>query len=155
MVEAGAPEPMRILLVRGNGQGQRMKLLLEAHGFVVQWVQMLAEANVVLDLGKFRPHAIVLDTELPDSEGLPTAIAVIKHARGIPIVSLCDDDQTEQRILRKGVEHCIPRSVARVDRVIHAIHGCIGDHTPIPRDIEHTDAQVDDMVNKVRSIMEG
>lgn len=156
----GAPRPrrIRILLVCGNGKGREMMDFLSRNqSFEVFWVELLAEATVVLRQGRFSPHVIVLDTELPDSDGVATAISVLRLAGQTPVVALSDDDETEQRALRKGVSACIPRSVAGAEDVIRAIHGCVGDYTPVPVDTElrYSDTDVRDMVSRVRAVMEG
>jgi len=154
---------MLVLLVEDDdGAAAQLLPALDQGSIAVTRVAMLSECMAVLRDRLPKPDVILLDLDLPDSEGPATAIAVMRDAPGIPIIALCDraEDQTP---IAKGVYDCVVKSKLDASKLRTMLaqgeqesrrRSSSGEYA-IPQEISFSDSEVIHMMQSVRRVMEG
>jgi len=106
-------------LVRAHLGTQRLPL------FVIEAVGSVAEAATRLHAEP--PHIVLLDLNLPDSQGLDTLYAVKANAGDLPIIVLthADDAEMAVRAVEKGAQDYLYKTDLRGDLLARSIHYAI------------------------------
>ena len=100
--------PMKILLMEDNPGDARLirEMLADAggQGFAIEWVSRLAEG--LERLGRGGIDLVLLDLDLPDSQGLDTFIKAHAQAPQVPFVVLTGlaDETLALTAVRKGAQ---------------------------------------------------
>lgn len=144
----------RVLLV-GDDVGVTDPLLriLSGDGHGIVHVRMLAEAISTLQRKVIRPDVILLDLDLPDSDGVATGIAISRHCGNIPLVVLADTDE-DWSLIKKLTRNIFVRSdidFGRLKTVVNEIVG--GGEAGVPQESEYGESEVTSMVARIRDVM--
>lgn len=93
--------------------------------FVIDAVESVAEA--VTRLRAAPPDVVLLDLNLPDSQGLETLYTVKANARDLPIIVLTNADDVEMavRAVEKGAQDYLYKVDLRGDLLARSIHYAI------------------------------
>lgn len=127
MPAAGAPEPIRILLVEDDPAIRRtLSRGLSEHGATVTAVTTAVEAIQVLAVD--RPDAVMLDLGLPDLDG-SDVLAMVRATSDIPVVigTARDDEREIVRLLDAGADDYLVKpfsatqAMARVRAVLRRV----------------------------------
>ena len=143
---------VRVLLIEADElrAGRVRKALLKTDA-IVQRVHMLAEGVALLrDRFDYLPHVIVLDSSLPDGEGVPMIAAVLKECGTVPIV-LLNIEEEHSIAMRKGVYKIL--ETLEEEPLREAVLGAANERA-IPVELEWTDSEVQSAKNRVMEIME-
>jgi two-component system, cell cycle response regulator len=127
-----AQRPIRVLLV--EEQPEELATLRETFDQVddaryqVEWVGELARALQRLSLGGV--DVMLLDLELPDSEGIATFERAKAFAPDVPIVVLAsmDDETTAVRTVKGGAQDYLVKGVVNEQVLVRAIRYAIERH---------------------------
>lgn len=99
-------QTFQVLLIEDNAEDAAVaqQELSREPQFMVTQVERLAEA--VSELRNVHTDAVVLDLDLPDSDGVETLITLRQHAPHVPILVLAStpDDQCVVEAAREGAE---------------------------------------------------
>ena len=114
-------------------------------------VGCLAEAKQVLDNKKI--DVILLDLNLPDSEGVDTILWVTSNYPNFPVViiSVIDDLKTESLAIKSGVQDYLIKGKARIEDLEHVIHNSIERFQSFKR----VKQKYDDLSKTIESIQKG
>ncbi len=117
--------PTRVLLIEDNRLDQRLigDMLSEAqaHAFEITFAGTLTEGLEKLDDGSI--DIILLDLNLPDSEGLTTLHTVVSRHPFAPIVicSATTDEETAALAVEEGAQDYLIKGRIDPDRLVRAI----------------------------------
>ena len=130
-VEDGTVAALKLLLIDGDPAcGHRLKCLLEAQpegAFQVCQVESLADAIAVLSAREQAVDVILLDLELPDSQGLETAGLILQLAEGVPLIVLARPENEAQawHTTRYGVQSVVYRDRTTGEALVWALHHAV------------------------------
>ncbi len=96
MSEAHATEPLVLVVEDDSALASTLRQVLGASGYRVSLAESGAEARAIL--GQLKPHLILLDLVLPDTDGLILA-ATFKTLRATPIIIMSARAQQADRVL--------------------------------------------------------
>jgi two-component system cell cycle response regulator len=98
------------------------------NGFEVRCVSTLAEVEAVLD--EFDPEVILLDLNLPDSDGLDTLTKVRKAAPAVPTVVLTgqEDEETAIAAISQGAQDFLTKGGTSRELVSRSLRYAIERH---------------------------
>jgi len=137
-------ESLRVLLVEDNPGDARLleETLREEAGdaFRVEWRQTLGEAIRAVD--EDPPGAVVLDLNLPDSQGFETFSRMRAAAPETPIVVLTglEDEQLGLRAIQHGAQDYLVKSELTGGQVARAVRYAVERHRSRLRERERTHA---------------
>lgn len=120
---------IHLLLVEDNIEyASELRLLLDSTSsdkIVFTQAQTLQEA--ILCLGSERFDAVLLDINLPDSQGYNTFSEVIDQAPQLPVLVLSaeDDEALAMRLLRSGAQDCLVKGQLEHPRLLRLIRSAI------------------------------
>lgn len=126
------PQTIRMLLVEDNPADARLlqETLLEAETVQIECVHStrLQTALQRLDAEPF--DIVLLDLNLPDSEGLGTYAAVSAHAAQVPIVILSgfDNDTIATMAVQQGAQDYLVKDMVNARSLVRAIQYAIERH---------------------------
>ncbi|WP_425914211.1 putative bifunctional diguanylate cyclase/phosphodiesterase [Pseudomonas sp. GWSMS-1] len=106
----------RVLIITGNtSDAATLEDVLESAQdgpFLIEWVTSLAQALQRLEAHNKQPiDAIMVDLDLPDSQGLATFDKLFVLASSIPILTLStlEDDQQTWEVIQRGAQGCLSK----------------------------------------------
>jgi PAS domain S-box-containing protein len=119
------PKPIRVLHIEDNSWDRRIisdiLSLAQSQSFVLTAAASLSEG--LISIRSAPPDIILLDLNLPDSEGLPTFRTVADASSHIPIVicSAVDDENTAVRALQEGAQDYLTKGRIDPDILVRII----------------------------------
>jgi signal transduction histidine kinase/CheY-like chemotaxis protein len=118
-------KPIRVLLVEDNPGDARLikEMLAEAEGqdFSIEWVTRLADG--LERLGRDQVDVVLLDLDLPDSQGLDTFLKAQQQAPQVPFVVLTGlaDETLALTALRQGAQDYLFKDETYPNLILRAI----------------------------------
>jgi PAS domain S-box-containing protein len=119
------PEPIQILYIEDNPWDRRLisRILsaVRSPSFVLTTAETLCEG--LSRIQSDPPDIILLDLNLPDSQGLPTLLAVAGRLTHVPIVicSATDDEDTAVQALQGGAQDYLTKGKITSDILVRTI----------------------------------
>ena len=128
----GGPRTTKVLLV--EAEARHLDPLREAfegasgHSTEVEWVGEMSAALEVLSSGGF--DAVILDPDLPDSQGLSSFERMYAFAPHIPIIVLTenDDEDLAVRTVQGGAQDCMSMREAEPNVLARSVRYAIERH---------------------------
>ena len=122
-MQADPRAPLRILLVEDDPEDAKLTRLAlrEAGHLALTHAVSLAEARQILD--REQPDIILLDLNLPDSEGIATVQTMRQMAFAVPLVVLTghDDQEMAQATIEAGAQDYLIKGVIGGDSMARVI----------------------------------
>ena len=118
-------EPIRILYIEDNSWDRRIisDILsgVRSPSFILSTAETLSEGSTGIQSNP--PDIILLDLNLPDSEGLPTFRAVAERLSHEPVVicSAVDDEETAVRALKEGAQDYLTKGKITPDILVRTL----------------------------------
>jgi PAS domain S-box-containing protein len=118
-------ESIRVLLIEDNPWDRRLisEILsgVDTPAFVLVTAETLTEGLARIE--KDAPDIVLLDLNLPDSQGLPTLFAVAARVAHVPIVvcSATDDEDTALRAVREGAQDYLIKGRINPDTLVRSL----------------------------------
>lgn len=137
---------VRVLLAEGNYKvAQALVYVLSIEGMDVKHVASLGEA--IRNIWDFGPDVILLDFNLPDSQGVVAVLQMIRAAGGTPIVVLSKSsrpDDLEWNMIKNGIADFLIKNRVSTQDILDAIV------TAKPGSTDLSDP--DDFVRRIRAL---
>ena len=131
-------EIIRILLIEDNFDSIQLiqEELFDENGsemFKLEFGERLSAGIERIDKGGI--DVILLDTSLPDSQGINTVIRVHTHAPDIPIIVLSnfDDEAFAVRAVQEGAQDYLVKESVNRDLLVRSIRDSIKQHQPLKK----------------------
>lgn len=135
-----SPQTINVLLIEDSSDyaelvEQWLGSATEHEHFNLHWTDSLAQG--LNRLGEGGVDVVLLDLGLPDSNGMPTFIAVRDQSRGVPVVvlSAADNEALALHTIQEGAQDYLVKSTCNRDLLLRAVRYTVFRHRALQKKV--------------------
>ncbi len=156
MIAAHNNQAMKILLIEDNPADARMirEMLADSLDFFdLQWVELLSRLPECRNGAPF--DSVLLDLNLPDSQGIETFDTVQARLPGIPIILLTgrDDEEAGTHAVRRGAQEYLVKGKVDAETLARCIKYAI-ERNRLINELRNETKEVEESKQRLHSIIE-